>query len=236
MPRHTLTPVRSKLAYLIVAAMLAGCATPKGGPGQSAANGAEDPCSVGRSALAGAAAGALLGAVIGGKDGAAKGALLGGAVGAVACVTINVQSRQTKSAEQSDREYRQAKGTLPPNPVVVSYASQLGASAMKRGESLKVSSVLELVNGTAKPVQEVREELLVFNPDGSPIKNGSKPFTASSGGRYENQFELRLPANAPQGAYKLKTKLYVNGESLAERDLSTQLVWDGNSAVLVATR
>lgn len=220
-----------------VALILAGCATTQGGMGGQATNQAdEDPCSLGQTALAGAAAGALLGALLGGKNGAMKGAVLAGAVGAAACLAINVQSRQSKTAAQADRDYKQARGALPRDPVVVSYSPQLSVPSVQRGQPFKVNSVVELVNGTVQPVREVREELLVFNPDGTQINNSDKPFSANSGGRFENSFNLKLPPGVSQGTYALKTNLYVNNKLAATRDLQTQVVWDGRNAVLLASR
>ncbi|MBG6221902.1 MULTISPECIES: hypothetical protein [unclassified Janthinobacterium] len=224
-------------AALTIAAMLAGCATPTMSPNggrhdgrhrqdvtQSATD--EDPCSVGTSAAAGAAVGALLGALAGGRDGALKGAAIGGGLAAAGCLAINVNSRQTKTAAQADRDYIRARGALPREPQVVSYTPQLSASTVKRGQPFKVTSVVELVNGSAQSVNDVREELVVLDPQGQPFKSGSKALASSnkSGGRFENSFELTLPAGVSQGLYGIKTNLYVNGKLAATRDLRTQLV------------
>jgi len=229
------------VAALTIAAMLAGCATatmqPNGvrqdgsytqGGAQAATD--QDPCSVGTSAAAGAAVGALLGALAGGKNGALKGAAAG-------CLAINVNSRQTKTAAQADRDYIRARGALPREPQVVSYTPQLSASTVKRGQPFKVTSVVELVNGSAQSVNDVREELVVLDPQGQPFKSGSKALASSnkSGGRFENSFELTLPAGVSQGVYGVKTNLYVNGKLAATRDLRTQLVMldaDGAAAQL----
>jgi hypothetical protein len=107
---------------------------------------------------------------------------------------------------------------------------------VQRGQPFKVISVVELTNGSVHQVREVREELVLLNPDNTPIKNGAKPFAASSAGRYENSFELKLPEGAPQGVYSMTTRLYVNDKLVASRDLRTQVAWDGSSAVLLASR
>lgn len=221
---------------VLVAGYLAGCAAPNGGSRQVAGSDNEDPCSVGNSALLGGFLGALAGGVIAGKDGAVKGAMLGGAAGAVSCVAINMNSKQTKTAAQADLDYRRTRGAQPREPVVVSYVPKLSSSKVQRGQPLTVTSELELVNGTAQPIKDVKEELVVFNPDGTPFKTGSKPFTANSGGHFVNSFELTLPSSSPQGVYALKTNLYVNGKLTTTRDLNTQLAWNGNTGVLVASR
>lgn len=231
-----LNTLQHTVVYLTIAALLGACATPSGQGGPGGATAEDDPCSVGKSALAGALAGAVLGALINGKKGAGQGALAGGAVGAAACVAINYKSRQTKSAAQADADYLKARGALPSEPVVVSYSPQLAATSVQRGQPMKVNSSLELVNGTSQPVREVREELAIFNPDGTAFKSGSKPFSANSAGRYENSFEVKLPEGVSQGVYALKTNVYVNGKLAATRDLRTQVVWDGSAGLLVALR
>lgn len=224
------------VVYVTAAALLGACAAPRGQGGQAGAAGEEDPCSVGKSAVAGAVAGAVLGALLNGKKGAAQGALAGGALGAAACVAINYKSRQTKSAAQADADYQKARGALPTEPAVVSYSPQLAANTVQRGQPMKVNSSLELVNGTTQPVREVREELAIFNPDGTAFKSGSKPFIANTAGRYENSFEVKLPEGVSQGVYALKTNVFVNGKLVATRDLRTQVVWDGRATVIVASR
>ena len=77
-----------------------------------------------------------------------------------------------------------------------------------------------------QPVRSVREELVVYTPDGNPIGNApsSKPFQAKTGGRYENAFELTLPQGVSQGQYAVKTDLFVNEQKVATRDMSAKVV------------
>ncbi|MBB5608410.1 MULTISPECIES: hypothetical protein [unclassified Janthinobacterium] len=220
-------------AALTLAAMLAGCATAPMHPNGVRQDNSQypqaadaDPCSVGTTAAAGAAVGALLGALVSGKNGALKGAAIGGGLAAAGCLAFNVNSRQTKTAAQADRDYIRARGSLPREPQVVSYTPQLSAGTVKRGQPFKVTSVVELVNGSAQNVTDVREELVVLDPQGQPFKSGSKELssTSKSGGRFENSFELTLPPGVSQGVYGVKTNLYVNGKLAATRDMRTQLV------------
>lgn len=222
---------------LVTVALLIGCVTPAKNGGNVASSGADstaDPCSLGSSAAAGALTGALLGALTAGKNGLAKGAVLGGAAGAILCVGINAQSRQTKTASQVEKDYQQSRGALPRDPVLLSYSPQL-AEVTRRGQPVKLASSVELVNGTVQSVYEVREELQVTDTEGRPFKSGSKPLNINSAGRFENTFELKLPENAPQGAYGLKTRLFVNGKLAATRDLKTQLVRNERNEVMFAS-
>lgn len=236
-------PLSKVVALALVASLSAGCATTgtsgmsQGGQfGNPSSAQADDPCGVGSSALTGAAAGALLGLLVDGRRGALRGAAAGGLVGAIGCVMVNSQSRQTRTAAQVDGDYVRARGRLPAQPQVVSYQPRLNDGMVQRGQPLMVTSVVELVNGATTPVREVREELVVFDQEGKPFKSGSKPLVNHTGGRFENSFELTLPKDASQGRYAMKTNLYVNGQLSASRDLSTQLVWNGESGVLVASR
>lgn len=224
-------PFQRPVALLAICALLAACAGPRA-PGGSAEG--EDPCSVGQSALVGAVAGALIGGLIGGKDGALKGGISGGALGALACVAIN--SKQTKTAAEAERDYLRTNPTLPARPTVTSYVARLNSTSARRGDPIKVISALELVNGSSQKVHEVREELVILDPKGEPFKSGGKPFSSTTAGRFENSFELTLPPNAPQGVYSMKTNVFVNGAQVASRNLQTQVVWNGDAAIVVASR
>lgn len=234
------------VATLLLTSLIAGCANPPQNssqhrqagaqPGQQGQASSDDPCSVGGTAVAGAAVGALLGAFINGKKGALQGAALGGAVGALGCVAVNSNSRQTKTAAQADRDYIKTRGALPADPQVVSYVPQLSSNVVRRGAPMVIKSTVELVNGSVTHINEVREEMVVFDTHGEQIRSKDKPLVNRSGGRFENSFELSLPQQAPQGVYVIKTNLYINGKLMARRDMSTQLVWNGNTALMLASR
>lgn len=175
----------------------------------------------------GALAGALIGAAINGGKGAAAGALVGGALGAAGCLAFNVQTKQTRTAQQVQANYRKAnRNRLPATPEVVNYSAKMNTPSVQRGQPFKLQSVVEVVDGHKQPVQSVREELLLFTPDGQQVNRDpkSKMFQATSGGRYENSFDLNLPAGVSQGQYAIKTNLYVNDKLVAKRDLAAQVV------------
>jgi hypothetical protein len=242
-------PASTKVvASLLLASLMAGCANmpQQNGGGQNRQahdqqnqqnqQAEQDPCSVGGTAAAGAAVGALLGALLDGKKGAVKGAALGGVVGALGCVAVNSQSRQTKTAAQVDRDYVKTRGALPAEPQVVSYVPQMSNNVVQRGRPMVIKSTVELVNGSVTPITEVREEMVVYDTHGEQIRSKDKPLVNRTGGRFENSFELSLPQQAPQGVYTIKTNLYVNDKLMARRDMSTQLVWNGTSGTMLAVR
>lgn len=232
------TKLLRPFAPALMLCLLSGCVTPPGAGGASGAASNQDPCSVGMTALATAGIGAVIGALAGGGKGAAIGAAAGALVGGAGCYAINVHSRQLKTAQQADADFQRARGRLPAEPTVVSYNVAVSNNIVQRGKPFTVNTETEIVNGRIEPVSQVTEQLVLFDKDGQPFRNGSKPLQATNGtaGRFANTFELKLPQEASQGVYAMKTNLYVNGQLAGTRDLRTQLVWDGTSATIVASR
>lgn len=229
----SITHATKLTCIVLISTLIAGCAAPSG-PGASSQS--QDPCDAASSAVAGAIGGALLGMLIGGKDSAAQGAAVGAIGATLACLAIKAQSNQTKSAAQADNEFQKAKGSLPKEPQVTTYIPSLQSRTVARGQPVLIRSIVELVNGTSQPVNSVREELVVMDTSGTPIRSGSKTLNMATAGRYENSFELKLPESAPQGIYKLKTNLYVNNQLALSRDLQTQLVLNTNNELLMAMK
>lgn len=223
--------IRRPMAAMTLSALLVACASPTG-PGGTAA--VDDPCNVGQSALAGALLGAVIGGMLGDKESAIKGAIGGAALAAVGCVAIN--SKQVKTAAEVERDYLRTNPVLPTQPRVTSYVARINTPSAKRGEPIRISSELELVNGSLQKVSDVREELVILDPRGEPIKAGGKPFTSSIAGRFANSFELTLPSNARQGVYSMRTNVFLNGAHVATRNLQTQVVWNGETTVITAAR
>jgi len=230
------------VALALVTSLLSGCAVP---PQQGAMVRDtstthpkavdQDPCSVGSSAVAGAAIGALIGGLAKGRKGAMKGALAGGAIAAVGCLAMNANSRQTRTAAQVDQDYIRTHSRLPADPQVVAYSPSIISTA-QRGQPLRVNSTVELVNGSLNKVTEVREELQVFDQSGRRFMGTQKPLINNTGGRFENSFEMTLADSASQGTYTMKTTLYVNGKVAATRNLQTQLVMNEDGMILMASR
>jgi hypothetical protein len=236
--KHVSNMKKCAIAILVVS-LLAGCATPPQPASGQAGNTAstQDPCSVGGTVAAGAAIGAIIGALAGGGKGALIGAAAGGALGGAGCWAVNVRSRQTKTAAQTDRDYIRARGNLPAQPQVVAYDVKANGVA-QRGKPVLINTTVELVNGRDQSVQSVRERLVVTSPDGMPFKQAFKPLETqnASGGRFENTFELTIPPGVTQGVYPMKAELYVNDRLIATRDLQTRLVLEEGVAIVVATR
>ena len=177
--------------------------------------------------------GAAIGAALDGKKGAGKGAI----AGLAACAVVEIASRQTKSKDEVESDYRSAKGRLPSKAEVVAYQTTLNPNpVLKRGDALKVQSTIRVVAGTNEPVREVKEVLIAYAPSGEEFKRGEKKANATEGsGEFLNTFTLRLPDGAPEGQYTIETKLLINGREVSAQPQRIQLASIG-SAASYATR
>ena len=177
--------------------------------------------------------GAAIGAALDGKKGAGKGAI----AGLAACAVVEIASRQTKSKDEVESDYRSTKGRLPSKAEVVAYQTTLNPNpVLKRGDALKVQSTIRVVAGTNEPVREVKEVLIAYAPSGEEFKRGEKKANAAEGsGEFLNTFTLRLPDGAPEGQYTIETKLLINGREVSAQPQRIHLARVG-SAASYATR
>lgn len=207
---------------------VSGCATaPNGGQTADAAN--KDTAL--RCAAFGVG-GALLGSLISGKNGAVKGAL----AGLAACAIVEVASHQTKTAAQVDQQYRMANhNQLPATARIDSYSTVVSPNGIARaGDAIKIVSTIRVVSGASEPVQEVREQLIAYAPTGEEFKRGEKKVNDVGGsGEYDNSFTLKLPQGSPQGIYKLKTEVFLNGRASIVKESSLQVADLGTTRTLV---
>ncbi|WP_395407971.1 hypothetical protein ACHMW6_15535 [Pseudoduganella sp. UC29_106] len=210
--------IKQSLLVVSIASMLVtGCAAP-GGHGNS---GSADNNPALRCAGFGVG-GALLGAFVGGKNAAVKGAL----VGLAACAVVEIASRQTKSSDVVDQQYRSSnRNQLPQNAKIDGYNTSVSPNGVaKAGDAIRVQSTIRAVSGVNEPVTEVKEQLVVYAPSGEEFKRGEKKVNDAAGsGEFENAFTLRLPEGAPQGVYKFRTQLFLNGKPATVRESSVQV-------------
>ncbi len=202
------------VASLVLCLGMAGCETMDGGLGGMLKGDSNDPCNVAVGAIAGGVVGALVS-----EKSRGKGAVIGAGLGALACVVINAVSRQTKSADQVETEYRsQHAGQLPPSePVVEAYHVNVSPdNRVHAGEKVRVVSNMTVVRGSTRSVDEVKEVLTLSGAGGT--KTLEKTASEKSGsGAYENTFNLSFPKDVEAGTYPIKTQLLVNGKEAAER-------------------
>lgn len=216
--------LQKTISLVAIATLLAsGCATQGGGSTVSSDT-------VLRCTALGAG-GAIVGALIGGT----KGAIGGAAVGLAACAVIEVATRQTKTAAEVDREYKvNNRNHLPRTAEVNAYNTFVTPNgAVKAGEAIKLQSTIRAVSGTTEPVQEVKEILTVYAPSGEEFKRGEKVVSSAPGsGEYENSFTLKLPSGAPQGTYRLKSQVVLNGKPGVTRENQLQLARVGDTVTV----
>ncbi|HVK55633.1 MAG TPA: YMGG-like glycine zipper-containing protein [Burkholderiales bacterium] len=185
----------------------------------------DDPCNP----AIGALVGGVIGAVASDKKG--RGAAIGAGVGALACIAFNAVSRQTRTAEQVETEYKQQHaGQLPPQePVVQAYKVGLSPSSeIKSGNKVQLVSNMTVVSAAKQPVDEVKEVLTLVGPEGNRTaekKANEKP----GSGAYENTFNLSFPQNIAPGTYPIKTQLYVNGKPKETRTQNLKVVAQGDT-------
>ncbi|QJD93590.1 hypothetical protein HH213_28010 [Duganella dendranthematis] len=209
---------KSILAVCITSLVLAGCAAPGGQGGQSGSVNSDTAL---RCAAFGVG-GALLGVMVGGKGAAVKGA----AVGLAACAVVEIASRQTKSSATVDEQYRSSnRNQLPQTAKIDAYTMSVTPNGVaKAGDAIRVQSSIRAISGVRDPVTEVKEQLVVYAPSGEEFKRGEKKVNDSTGsGEYENTFTLRLPDGAPQGMYKFKTQIFLNGKPASVHESSVQV-------------
>lgn len=209
----------SVIAVLIGALVVSGCET-TGGLVQG-----DDPCNPAIGALVGGVVGALA------NDKSGRGAIIGAGLGALACVAFNVASRQTRTADQVESEYKQQHaGKLPvQEPAVQDYKIGLyPGNEVRSGNKVQLVSNMTVVRAAHQPVDEVKEVLTLVGPEGSRTaekKANEKP----GSGAYENTFNLSFPQNVASGTYPIKTQLFVNGKPKETRTQNLKIVAEGNT-------
>lgn len=217
-------PVVAPVALAVL--LLGACATPAGG-GRGAG---DDPCNP----VVGAVVGGAVGALIGGERHRGRGLAVGAGLGALACMAVNYSSRQTRSAEQVGDDYRRRAGALPPAPVVTAYRTQAARSRARAGEDVTVTSSIEVVPGRDEPLKELREEFVILDPRGverSRLQKTPAP-AGSRGGAYESSLQFTFPQGVPAGAYRVQSRLFVNGKPAQSSSIDIELAWHGGAAVL----
>jgi uncharacterized protein YcfJ len=221
--------MKATATALAVALLVSGCAAPQGGQGGQVGQGSrntstanqqvtnDNPCNAVGGAIAGALAGALLAKAAGKKAG--RGAAIGAAAGAALCLTINAQSRQTRTAEAVERDYQQSRGALPAAPAVTAYQVQFYPTqnqTIRASDTIKTVSRVEVVRGQSTPITELKEHITVYDLENRKISSGSKSLMESQpgSGGFENTFNVNLPKDAPQGVYTVESELSLNGRTV----------------------
>lgn len=215
---------------------LAGCATtgPNGEPIANTNTNSGSSASFECNPALAAGLGAVVGGLLGGGKNTVRGAALGAGFGALACVALNYQAQQVKTARQVQDEYKSAhRGVAPEQATLVRYESAFSPSSVRGGQKAQTVSYIEVAPGTRDMTPKVEEELTLYKPDGSVLQTVRKPVSTVNGsGAFKGGFTIPMPEGVPQGVYPVKTALYLNNARVAGQDSRLQVVQAGTSAVL----
>ena len=205
-------------AATFLIAMLLGASVPTGAHASD-----DEPCSTGGAAVGAA----LVGALLGGKHHRVQGAVVGGAAGALACMAVNYQAKQVKTAQQASQDYQSANGgMLPTHAEVVAYQTRLDpATAVQPGVESNLVSNIEVAQGSDGVQPAIEQQFSLADPDGKTQKTFRKAASQSAAaGAFQTSVAINLPKGVKEGTYQFRTSLYVNGQDVRDTQVPMQVV------------
>lgn len=142
---------------------------------------------------------------------------------------IGYTTVQVKSDREVSAEFEKETGSLPVNPKVSSYRSEvLPGTSVRPGTEVRVKSHIEVVPGTSGSRASIEEKMTIWdNDDNSVALNSMTKAPGSStanGGAFTSEFTFKLPEGLPQGVYPVSTHLLLNGEQVGDQRHGLQLV------------
>lgn len=165
-----------------------------------------------------AAIGGLLGALVKDKN-RGQGAAIGAVLGAIACMAIDAQSRQTTTADSALQDYQARNGGQAPTRVVLDGYDSRAPSQVARQQDMKIQSAGTLIVPPAQQrTAQFTEVLQLQAPNEQPNTISRKPIAVRGGGGFEQTFGMTLPRDLAQGMYRYRTQvLDANDNVLGER-------------------
>ena len=189
-------------------------------------------------ALIGAAAGCAVGAAANGG----KGCAVGAAVGATAGFLIGwyFESKKIADAQRVNAEYeKQNKGkasAVPKNDVVpVKFETNVKTSAPDQSgqKEIQVTSNTDLV-GYGDKVPKVEQKYAIYDEKNQLVEEKTEKMAAVDGaGRYQTSSKFKLPADAKNKNYTVKTTLVSNDKTYKENTYKVT-VRDGQILLVAA--
>ncbi|MDO8863315.1 hypothetical protein Q6D67_16540 [Haliea sp. E1-2-M8] len=142
---------------------------------------------------------------------------------------IGYTTVQVKSDREVSSEFEKETGSLPVNPKVSAYRSEvLPGTSVRPGTEVRVKSHIEVVPGTSGTGANIEEKMTIWdNDDNSVALNSMTKAPGSStanGGAFTSEFTFKLPEGLPQGVYPVSTHLLLNGEQVGDQRHGLQLV------------
>tara|TARA_R110000787_G_scaffold84012_1_gene180364 strand:- start:473 stop:1120 length:648 start_codon:yes stop_codon:yes gene_type:complete len=154
---------------------------------------------------------------------------------------IGYTTVQVKSEREVSAEFERETGSLPVNPKVSAYRSEiLPGTSVRPGTEVRVKSHIEVVPGTSGARAKVEEKMTIWDNDDNSIALNSMTkapgSSTANGGAYTSEFTFKLPEGLPQGVYPVSTHLLLNGEQVGDQRHGLQLVLqvDTSGAVQLA--
>ncbi len=189
-------------------------------------------------ALIGAAAGCAVGAAANGG----KGCAVGAAVGATAGFLIGwyFESKKIADAQRVNAEYeKQGKGkagAVPKNDVVpAKFETSVKTSAPDQSgqKEIQVTSNTDLV-GYGDKVPNVEQKYAIYDEKNQLVEEKTEKMAAVDGaGRYQTSSKFKLPADAKNKNYTVKTTLVSNDKTYKENTYKVA-VRDGQVLLVAA--
>lgn len=147
----------------------------------------------------------------------------------IAELVIEYQSKSTKSDTAISDEYKAKHKDLPDNPTVVSYTSNLNPGKIVNfGKPTEVKSKLAVVRGKKSESVIIEEKIEFYDNEQTDtvIKSFAKVVNESTkqAGEFENSFSFTLPVGMPQGVYRIKTAVLIDGKEYKTTTNDMQVV------------
>ncbi|MCP4326160.1 MAG: hypothetical protein GY951_00080 [Psychromonas sp.] len=132
-------------------------------------------------------------------------------------LVIEFKSRQIKTEKEVNVEYLEKNEALPEEAKVDSYTTNIDpGKVVPVGKPTTINSQLTVVGSKHSKTTDIEEKIEFFdNEDTNLVINTlTKKVNEKSrlAGTYDNSFTFTLPEAMPQGVYKIKTLLIVNGK------------------------
>lgn len=144
-------------------------------------------------------------------------------------MVIDYRTEQVQNDKEISAEYIDKFGKLPKKSDLFEYGTTLDpVNIMEAGTDVDIQSKVKVVVGTKEKKVKVEERLDVYdNEDPNKVINTlTKTVHEGKGGEYRNYFKFNLPKGLPQGIYKMKTTVFMDGKEANNVNSEMQIVLD----------
>ena len=174
-------------------------------------------------------------ALLGGALGAAikdkkrsKGALYGSVIAGGACIAIKYYSKRLKRSNEVAQEYYVQRKSFPDETQTTLYqVHSQPQKQVERSKTLLINSLINVVQGTKVKKLEMVENIFVLNSrTGELVDYYSKAVNPDwqDGGRFENEYRVKISKEIAPGLYEIRTVLTVNGKSTRSNNMEITVI------------